>query len=198
MTLKKYDLKFVEDSHLYYVDGIIKPNTTRIISNVFPFLHGESLASERAKMFGSAVHKAIELDLNKKLDSSTVDTAIMPYVTQFFRFMVNWDIYRTQCKAEVMLYSPKYGFAGRIDLVEKLVIEIKTGAQSPTHRLQVAASRHLWNINNPKNKITQKGIIVYLDGSDRPPKISRERHSDLTTFLACLEIYNFSKLNNMG
>ena len=171
------------------------PSVSSIINVVFPF-EGQELAVERAAQFGTALHKAIELTIKRTLDPSTVDEALNPYLDQFWKFISSEDILTTQCKTEVKLYSKKFKFAGMIDLVEKNIYDFKSGQPHPKHHLQIAAYRHLWNINNPKNK-KKSGIVVYLDGSDKNPAMVAEKPSDFNAFLSCLEIYNFKKGNNL-
>ena len=196
MTKNKEYLEFDEREHRYRLmpSGVILPSVTQIIDTVFPFIdRGE--VTERARQFGSAIHKAIELDIKGTLDMVTLDEALMPYLKQWWKVISHLDILTTQCKTEQMLWSKKYRFSGRIDIVEKRIMDIKSGQPSPTHRIQASAYRHLWQITY-KQKMP-KAIVIYLNGEDKMPEIVEEQPSDFTTFLSCLEIYNFKKKENI-
>lgn len=58
----KHDIEFIEDGHLYLVDGVITPSITQLLKHKFggmyDFVNAKTL-SEAAKK-GTAVHKAIE------------------------------------------------------------------------------------------------------------------------------------------
>ena len=187
---KNQTLTMSED-HVYRLSpsGAMVPGVSEIISSVFPFM-GQGPAVERACQFGDAVHALVEMEINGTLDPASVDPALHPYGEQVWRFLSEYDIKKENCKTEVMLYSKKYNFAGRVDIVsDKYCIDIKSGQKSPTHRLQVAAYRHLVNCNQ-KEKI-KESLIVYLDGSDKFPIIVKEKKEDFGVFLSCLNIFQF-------
>lgn len=187
----------LDENHVYRLmpRGTVVPGVSEILESVFPF-QGRGKAVDRACRFGTAVHRAIELEIKGTLDPATVDTSTQPYFDQFWKFLVEYNLLKTQCKTEVMLYSKKHHFAGRIDCVESRILDWKTGAQCPTHRLRIAAYRHLWNINNPGNKI-KEAWLVYLDGGDAMPEIVKEKPSDFGVFLSCLEVLTFRKGNRL-
>ena len=189
---KNETLLFDESKHCYRLmpSGTILPSVTQVIDSVFPFIdRGE--VTDRAKRFGSVVHRAIELEIKSILDWKTVDESIVPYLNQLRLIEPHLNIILQECKTEQMLWSKKYRFSGRIDLVENRCIDIKTGQKSATHRYQGAAYRHLWQ-NTYKVRLP-KTLIIYLDGSDKLPEMIEEQPQDFNTFLACLEIYNAKK-----
>lgn len=196
--LKNEVLTFDKVNHIYTLmpSGRIIPGTTEIIESVFPF-NGRGLAVDRAADFGTAVHLAISLEIEGVLNWKSLDDAIIPYIKQWSMAMEKLKIQLRRCIPEEMLWSKKYLTAGTIDLIdEEYIDDWKTGHPSDTHRVQVANYRHLWNINNPNNK-RKKGRIFYLSGSDKMPTIVEEQPSDFNTFLACLEIYNFKRKENL-
>lgn len=76
----KHDVEFIEDEHIYLVDGIITPSITQILGRKFnsnyAFVSDEVLM--RAAEYGTKVHKAIE-DYCKTLknpDMAEVDNFI--------------------------------------------------------------------------------------------------------------------------
>ena len=191
--MPKNNLTFDEQSHRYFLDGNFIPSVTQIIDSVFPF-EGHGLAAERSADFGKAVHKAIELDIQGRLNWATVDDAILPYIKQWEKIYSHLNILTVRCQVETMLVSKKYKFAGRVDLIhEGLVIDIKTGQKKPTHLIQIAAYKHL--VSKTLKVKVEKALLVYLNGSDEMPEIVKGRSQDFATFLACLEIYNWRNSN---
>lgn len=188
-------LTFDEESHIYWVNGGRIPSVTHIINEFFPF-EGQGLAADRGRDFGKAVHMAISLEVKGLLNPATVDPALQPYLNQFWSFLCAYNILTTQCKTEVILYSKKHNFAGTIDLVENLIVEIKTGAVESKHKLQLVAYENLWNENNPKNKI-KNSVLIYLDGSDNAPKIVGYNPEDWGCFLSLLNIHNWKRKENL-
>lgn len=187
----------LDENHVYRLipSGRIIPGVSEIIQSVFPF-NGKGLAVDRASDFGTALHTAIDLEIKGKLNWATVDEPLLPYIKQWHNVLSTKDILTIRCQTEVKLASKKYLFAGKIDCVEKTIFDWKSGQKSPTHRYQISAYRHLWNINNPKDK-KDKGIIVYLDGSEKEPEIVEEQKSDFSVFLACLEIWKAKQKENI-
>lgn len=192
MKTKKID--FNPETHSYFVDGARVPSVTQILGEFFPF-KGQGEAAERARNFGNAVHKAIELDLNNQLDYVTVHESIIPYLNQFNEAIKKLR-YQRLSSPELRLYSKKHKFCGTIDFPGNVIVDIKTGGKSPAHRLQIAAYRHLWNNNNPMDKIG-KGAVLYLDGSEKTI-IEPEQPQDFKTFLDCLNIYNWKRKERLN
>ena len=195
--MPKPEILELDDNHVYRLrpSGTIVPGVSEVINSVFPF-NGGGLVVQRASDFGTAVHKAIELNIKGQLNWGTVDDSILPYIKQADMALSELDVITTRSQIECMLYSKKYMFAGRIDLVENYVIDWKSGHKSPVHRVKTAAYRHLWNANNTKDK-KKVSLTIYLNGEDERPEIVYEKPSDFNTFLSCLEIYNFKKKENL-
>src|SRR3990167_6869208 len=137
--MPKNKLVFDEESHRYLLDGNVIPSVTQVINSVFPF-EASGLAVQRSADFGKAVHKAIELDIQGKLNWGTVDEAILPYIKQWNQIYSVFDILTVQCQVEEVLLSKKYKFAGRVDLIHHdIIVDIKTGHKNPSHLIQLAA-----------------------------------------------------------
>ena len=190
----KNELVFAPEGHIYRLadSGQIVPSVTQIIQAVFPF-DAAGLVVERATNFGYAVHEGISLDLKGCLNPSTVDDAIKPYINQFWILFDSLSMLTVRAKTEIKLFHKSLHYAGRIDLVHAdTLIEIKTGQKNKTHRLQASAYKHLWNSNNPKEKV-KDALIAYFDGGDEVPAIVRTEASDYNVFLSCLEIWKWKQ-----
>ncbi len=62
MNIKEHDIEFIEDEHIYLVDGVILPSVTQILKIKFgnKYNNVNKAVLERASINGTAVHKAIE------------------------------------------------------------------------------------------------------------------------------------------
>jgi hypothetical protein len=180
----------LNENHEYYSGRERVPGVTEIIGSCFPFT-GKGVHVDRARNFGECAHKSVELHAKDNLDFSTVDPALLPYIRQFDIVCEHFGINKKRSVLETMLFSKKYKFAGKIDCVDNAVYDWKTGQRSKNHRLQIAAYRHLWNINNPRDKKSE-GIIIYLDGTDNI-LFEEEQPQDFGVFLSVMEVYKFKK-----
>jgi hypothetical protein len=149
-----YQLDFTPENHEYRLNGEVVPSVTQLLapiySGVFDAIPADVL--ERKRALGTAVHKACELDDVNELDESTLHDAIRPYLDGWRRFRDEfapvWDA------SEWMLADPGMRYAGTIDRVGTLndgrlvVLDIKTGPQSPQIGVQLAGYERLLKANN--------------------------------------------------
>ena len=194
--MQKSETLTCDENHQYRLlpSGKILAGTTDVIESVFPY-NGKK--DEWYRMKGHAIHRSIALEIEGRLDYSSLTEYVARYFNQAMMAIEKLGIITIRCKAEVMLWSRKYLTAGTMDLVdEEYINDFKSGEKSPTHTLQTASYRHLWNINNPGNR-RKKSRIIYLDGTEKMPEIIEEKPSDFTTFLAMLEIFNYKNLEGL-
>jgi hypothetical protein len=99
--------------------------------------------NDYARDRGTAVHLLTQLDDEGDLDESSVDPALAPY-------LVGWRKFKAEFKPkwsmiEASLEHHAYPFCGRLDRFGTLapgflsVVDIKSGAKAPWHRVQLSA-----------------------------------------------------------
>lgn len=182
----------IDENHRYWLNGENIPGTNEVISSVFPY---EGKTDEYYSLKGRAIHEAIRLEIEGKLDYKSLTPLVKDYLEQAMMAVEKLGILTVRCKTEVMLYSKKLNTAGTLDLDDgEFIDDWKSGMKSITHRIGIAHYRHLHNINNPKDKRKQ-GRIIYLDGSKNMPEIVYEQSSDIGVFLDCLNIFNYREVN---
>lgn len=182
-----YEIELEKTSHEYKVDGIIRPGVTTIleergISDISSIPHAVLL---KAQDRGTAVHTLCEM-VNKGVDPYEHPQCLhyQSYLKAYLQFMEQFG--SKIVASELMLYSPKYGFCGTIDLVMRIngklcVIDIKSGLEYASYKIQTAAYKQLWNDNFPDTKIkdryalylrksglfnAEKDLIQYKDKTD--------------------------------
>lgn len=128
------DLTFDVASHTYHVDGVWIPSPSVVIKQLglgadFSHVNPDLLAYAIKR--GVYVHKCVELINQNKLDPTSVDPEIAPYVDQYRQFLKDsgfipiWN--------EKGEYSNLHRYAMRIDLFGKLnnrnsILDIKTSS----------------------------------------------------------------------
>lgn len=147
------ELLFDPTKHEYSVNGAILPNATQIIDfvlypNEFKWVDDETL--ERAREFGSNVHKSLELDFPDPLN----DEELHCY-NEAVRILTENNI--EIITKETRGYS-KLGYAGTLDLYGKIngkraIFDYKTG--STINHDKVAWQQSLY-----KNILEERGEVV--------------------------------------
>ena len=198
----KMDKLVLDDNHIYRYGEVIVPSVTQILQGAgltdFSAVPAERL--ETARKFGNAVHLALELSDKEKLDTDSLDPALEPYLTGWETFRQEYGLSFTAI--ETQLYSSAYRFAGTIDRIggwriddSPLLIDIKSGVETPAVAIQLAAYSILAKENGIKGNI--KRLAVYLNGKGTYSVKEYKDKNDMNIFLAALSVYNFRRKNNL-
>ena len=200
---RKMNKLILDDEHIYRYDGATVPGVSEILQSA-GLVDFSAIPSERlkaAQRFGTAVHRACELADRETLDESSLDPALLPYLT-------GWEIFRQEYELsftaiEAQLYSPLYRFAGTIDRIGKwriddspLIIDIKSGVDSPVISIKMAAYELLARgALGIKGKIRR--LAVYLNDRGGYKIQEYKEKNDSMVFLSCLSVYNWRKKYNL-
>lgn len=125
-------LTFDDASHTYRWKGKPVPSVTQILAPVHDLSMVPVDVLAAASAFGTAVHKACELDDKGVLNERALDPALMPY-------LVGWRKFRKEHRTswaviEKPLYHEGMGYAGTPDRIGSIdgsdsVLDIKSAAQ---------------------------------------------------------------------
>jgi hypothetical protein len=201
-------LEFDPKTHIYRVDGVVKPSYSQVMNRVAVRKEDEShwqsvsgseyMSDPVAADFG---HQAHAVFANKLRDiPCTYDNALIPWVQGFAFFMSKHDL---EVKlVEQPMYSSIYGFCGTPDLVciyngKYCVIDWKTStANNWRWALQLAAYsqlvRELYKLR-ANAKILRMSVRIYENHYD-PTEYTKS--SDWYCFLSLLNTYKtFTKGN---
>ena len=185
-------ITFDADAHAYQLDGRPVPHVTGILREVF----GESYwkVDEWYLQRGTAVHHAVRLLMEGRLDWNSVDEVIEGRVKAAQKFTQDFSKMLEGAKVEVRVAS-KHGFAGTADVIaEKIIVDWK-GSITPAAELQMAA--YSLGAEETLGVKIGKGIAVELrdDGTYRSKwyelRLARNQ------FLAAMSIYNFKAKHGM-
>ena len=198
-------LTFDKDTHTYYWNGERVPSVTQIIGswvktgrvyvNTFTGAAVPADLFEAAGAFGTDVHTMLTYHIAGDLDTDVLGADFRAVLVQYERWV---DTVKPEIiDNEVMLYSPRYGFAGTRDIKclisGKLhIVDFKTGAYDMAGP-QLAAYVQL-DKENDKSRAVRHRSVLYLpkDGSDYK-FVSFRDANDFPFFLSRLATYNYLK-----
>ncbi|MGH7935936.1 MAG: hypothetical protein ACREF8_02885 [Chthoniobacterales bacterium] len=181
-------IEFDEESHTYFVDGETVPSVTQI-------LKAEGVVDDRwftefGRWRGSAVHRAIHLAAENRLDRRSLDPRIKPYLkaaesfqktTKFFPAMVEQQVWEEAFRYCGTLDAVGY-FASANPCEPHILVDYKTYDPQPWTALQLAAyGRAL----DPKAVFRRIAVCLASDGTYRLKEfVLTEYVADVNTFLA--------------
>lgn len=156
---------------------------------------------ERALQFGSAVHKAVELNDLGTLDRDKLSPPLLPYLEGWQKFLKDYNIVIEPSELEKQFTSVKYGFTGKPDRWpiikgKRTIVEIKSSTiMIPATEIQSAGYQIL--LEEAGIKIQQcwgLQLLGEVPEGKLPYCIEPYKdNSDKATFLNCLGLYNFKK-----
>lgn len=184
-------LTFDQPSHTYRYGGRVVPSVTQILKAVFPDVYAgiPSHIIERKAQLGTAVHRAVELELLGQLDYSELHAEVEPYFVSWLTWWNDRDhgAYRPEHK----FYSP-LGYAGQIDFNGTLdgatwTIDWKiTSFEVPTHPIQGAG----YALAEP----TQRVGCVYMQPDGSAAKMVEHNYAEtLPDWMAVLRVYQLQE-----
>lgn len=188
--------EYNEERHEYRIDGIVVPSVTQILKanglNDFSMVNPDILF--RAKQFGLAVHKGCELHDLKTLDRDSLCDPLVPYITQWQRFIINFKVQILDI--ERRFWSTKYRFGGCLDRVALIngkltLVDIKTTTSiSPTTAIQVMGYKILYDEGRKfKDKIKARMCVCL---KEKKFVIQEYRDArDEQIFMSCLTVANY-------
>jgi len=138
-------LLFDEATHSYRLGSRPLFSVTQCLAAVGIIDHSQipanvlKVAAER----GTLVHRILHYEMTGGVDETTIDQRLRPYVeaARMFREESGFMPTRVECR----IYDDLYGYAGTFDAMgtirggHEVIVDWKTGALLPGHRIQMAA-----------------------------------------------------------
>ena len=188
------NIDFDAARHLYRINGAVVPNVTRVLADLYDWDSVPAQTLERKRQIGSAVHRAIELDIQDNLDESSIDPQAAGYFEAWRRFGKEK---RFACHlAERQVGSWRFRYAGTLDLAGDMsgadvLIDIKTTYQlHPGSGLQTAAYLYAASEMQLIGASAKRfALRLQADGAYRIQP--HQDKNDFPVFLACLSRHNW-------
>ncbi len=177
--------------HEYRSNSVKVPHITAILKLVQPDV---SFYTEEGRERGSKVHEAIKSGFWMSMENDPING----YISAWNKFIKD-HAYKS-ILAEVPLWHPS-GWAGTPDQYGtmdddmRVVFEIKTGANHPSHALQTAAQAELIRVNGHKAPKLRFTLQLCADASYKI--VTHKEHSDYAVFLSLLQVYRFKQRHNL-
>ena len=185
-------LTFDPETHTYRVGDTVLPSVTQILKSVglIDTTHFKPEHSER----GTTVHEATQFWDETGMVDDTIPEELLGYLDAWKRFREETGF--TPSHIEQSFYSQQ-GYAGTVDRIGKthsvnpILVDIKTGAPQPWHRLQLAAYSILAKQNLDLPIWETWGVHLKKDGKYSVEPYRQIEHS--ADWLAVLRVYQLIK-----
>lgn len=141
---------------------------------------------------GTAVHRAVQLLAEGRLDWSSVDPRILGYVQAGDRFLRDAGVPIGECVTERIVYHPAHRYAGKLDLFAECfgspaVVDFKSGALGHAG-LQTAAYEDALRQEIGGAPARRMAVQLREDGTYR--KHDYKASSEYLDWFACCRIFN--------
>jgi hypothetical protein len=177
-------LNFEKETHIYTVNNKTIPSVSKIVNEVVGLPY---IADEWYLQRGNAIHKALALYIQGKLNENSIDERIQAYVENGKKAIK--DLHLIPTLIETPLYHKTLNFAGTPDLLsDTILIDWKTN-HSDNSEIQLGGYILLLEDNKMNVK---KAYEISLEGqtySICEYKVSRCK----SLFISVLNIYNWKK-----
>lgn len=121
MIIKNHELEYIEDGHIYLVDGVVVPSITQMLKVRFSnkYDHVNKATLERASEAGTKVHEVIEAWCRNGEDSDLKELRNFKVLQRLYKFQV------LENEIPVILFMDNEPVsAGRLDMLITLNGEI--------------------------------------------------------------------------
>lgn len=193
-------LTFNAQLHEYRLDGVVIPSVTQILKaegiNNFGMVSEDVLNTNA--LFGKAVHKCVEYWFRGTLDETTVDPALIPYLSGWDNFVEDFGF--VVMESEVQGFHPIYRYAYTADLLGEItkgkflgeaVGDLKTGMVKPADKIQIAAYKMA------VGKQYKNTFLLYLNPEFKPRGykviFADNNKMEQGLFLSALSLYNYRR-----
>ena len=149
MAGKQYT--FDAERHVHMIGGVVVPGITTCIKPLTSYDQINPEVLQAAADWGTAVHKAVELDCLGALDKGSLDAPLLDTINQFEQWAMTEGYNLSDFICEIPMGDASLMYGGIPDLIldGKLIVEIKTRpANRLTDGIQTAAQEKLWIKNS--------------------------------------------------
>lgn len=149
-------IEFIEDGHLYLLDGVLTPCVSNILHFIFPDKYkgvNEKVLNKKAK-YGSTVHKAIEC-LEQDLEMPKLNYIQEESIEQYKKLKSRYNIEVLSQEQKIHykdLYCGTYDMEANVNNIHSLV-DIKTTAELDKEYLSWQLSFYELAIGNKFEKL---------------------------------------------
>lgn len=186
-------LTYNDERHEYKVDGAIIPSTTQVLD--YEGFVDTTFMNEHGRDRGGIVHLANKYLLEGRLNESTLDPRIIPYVDGTKKFIADMD-YKPQI-IERPMFHPIYLYGMTPDTIgtvrqfgdELVLIDWKTGAPHQATIIQMAS--YLEGLRANGIEVKHVYIIYLKDDGTYKPELVKVTRKEINVFIYALTCMNW-------
>lgn len=187
-----HSIAFDEGRHEYRVHGHVVPSVTQVLGILQDFGAVPADVLAAAAEFGTHVHQACALDNAGQLDEESLDAELVPYLSQWRRFLVESGA--AVISSELRVFHRGLRYAGTLDVLadwngRRCIIDIKTGQVPRTVGAQVEAYRMAYQ-SQECGEIPRRRYCVQLTADDYKVHPLTDP-ADWSLFQSCLNVWRF-------
>lgn len=201
MTQAQPQVEFEPEGHIYRVGGRQLTSVSHVLEwgGVKPRFMGGGRDPAFYTERGHAAHLAMRLDLEGRLDESSVCDVVQPYLHAGRGFCAATGL--VPQALELQLYDEALGVAGTLDVLGLLpllknaegawLLDWKMGVKEAWHKVQTAAYAHLYG----RRDLNRGTVYLSEDGSHH-----LERHTDpadYNAFMGAIGVANWRRRNRL-
>ena len=175
-------LTFNEEAHAYTLGGAPVPSVTQVLKPLINFDGVPPALLEKARNYGVAVHKMVDLEIAGTLDYGSLDEGLYPALDAFTRWRLEHPEIAEALNAarvEEPMGHKRLKYAGTPDIVidGALVIDLKTRKPNKlTDSIQCAGYENLHLANDgTKAKYEHRILALYPSGEYEFVKVNHRQ-----------------------
>ena len=113
--IKDHHIEYLDDEHIYVVDGIVVPSITQIVKTQFPnkYSRVDAETLKKAAELGTAVHEAVEAYAMHGTESDLPEVRGFKFLQKHYKFTVEY----TELPLLLFMGDDEPCAAGRMDLL---------------------------------------------------------------------------------
>ncbi len=188
-------LRFEEETHSYFLENQRIPSVTQVLGSVgiSDFGNASPEVLERAAAFGTEAHLLTEkYDKDILIKGEEMSGGLFDYLVAWIDFRKDFGVEFIEGGIEKRFFCEGFRYAGTIDRIGKVngkmtLIDIKTGAATRAHAIQIAAYKNALLEEYPKID----AMCVYLGPRAYKIQTYRGHDYDFNVFLSALNIHNW-------
>lgn len=188
--------RFDDASHTYWLGDRVLPSVTQVIGPLTDWSQVPPDVLERKRRFGTAVHKACELDDLGQLDEGGTHPEVMARVRAWRAYLAASHARVTAVEAELRNHHPRLGFAGTPDRLveidgESWLVDIKSSdLASRSWGVQLAGYQLL--LEGTSYTINRRASVRLKEDGDFRVDVFRNPNDELC-FRACLAVHQWKE-----
>ena len=187
MREKQMQVEYLDDVHLYLVEGVIVPSVSKLVEFVCgSYVNIDPLVLEKAANHGTQVHEAIER--YERLNEAT--EGFEYYTTEYQALKEKYNL-EVEDMEQMIVYDNH--FCGRYDICDKngLIWDIKTTSKLYEDKLSWQLS--FYELGKYKEVLHDVGYAIWLPKTRKHGQVKEIPLHSTSECLEIIELYEKSK-----